>query len=370
MIAEAIIKWRERTTPSEHRPHLGASVIGHECSRHLWLHFRWAKVPVWDGRVLRMFDTGKREESRVLDELRGIGAQVWADDGTAQFRVSALGGHFGGSMDAVIQLPTDTEPCVLEIKTHNAKSFADLKKSGVAKSKPQHWTQMQVYMHLAELNKALYFAVNKDTDEIYTEDVAYDWAAAERIINKAQHILTATEPPSKISEDPSWFACKWCSYYDFCHGTELPDVNCRTCCHSTAIIDAEDAKWTCGAGGNAEHISVEQQRAGCNRHLYLPALLKHVAEPVDGGNNYIIYRLPDGGEFINGPAPNFSSKEIQVAQDDLRMLDDTLVKQLKIEVKTASLVAVTAFDDMESDDLDAVAVKPEVPVVARKKVKK
>ena len=54
---------------------------------------------------------------------------------------------------------------MLEIKTHNAKSCGTLKRQGVQKSKPRHWAQMQTYMGMAQLKRALYFAVNKDTDE-------------------------------------------------------------------------------------------------------------------------------------------------------------------------------------------------------------
>lgn len=370
MLTEAIIKWRERTTPNEHRPHLGASVIGHECMRHLWYHFRWVQVPVWDGRVLRMFNTGKREEARVIEELRGIGADVWADDGSAQFSVSTLGGHFGGSMDAVIKLPWDSEPCVLEIKTHNAKSFADLKKQGMKKSKLMHWSQMQIYMHLAELKRGVYFAVCKDTDEIHTEEVEYDWAAAEAIVNKARTVLTMTEPPLGISTDPSWFACKFCQHHSMCHGTKIADVNCRTCAHSTPVTDEEDAKWTCGVG-NICYITVDEQRKGCKDHLYIPSLLKNIAEPIDGAEGYVVYRLQDG-EFVNGPAPNFSSLEIKAAEADPGVLSDNRVQQIKQDWPDAKLAQVTAFDDMESDDLDVVQTKDvsRIEKEKKKRVKK
>ncbi|NBQ80048.1 MAG: oxidoreductase, partial [Betaproteobacteria bacterium] len=98
--AHAIVRWYE-SKPQEHRPHMGASIIGHPCARYVWLSWRWVKKAQFSGRVLRMFDTGKREESRLLEELRGIGAQVWDTDPNTgeQWRVSACDGHFGGSLD-------------------------------------------------------------------------------------------------------------------------------------------------------------------------------------------------------------------------------------------------------------------------------
>ena len=80
---------------------MGASLIGHNCDRYIWLTWRWALKPEFKGRILRLFDTGKREESRLIEELRGIGATVWDVDPDSgdQWRVSACNGHFGGSLD-------------------------------------------------------------------------------------------------------------------------------------------------------------------------------------------------------------------------------------------------------------------------------
>ena len=40
---KAIFEHYEKTADRQGRPHLGASEIGHECDRYLWLSFRWAK---------------------------------------------------------------------------------------------------------------------------------------------------------------------------------------------------------------------------------------------------------------------------------------------------------------------------------------
>ena len=56
----AIIRWYE-SKPQEHRPHMGASLIGHNCDRYIWLTWRWAHKPEFKGRILRLFSTGQRE---------------------------------------------------------------------------------------------------------------------------------------------------------------------------------------------------------------------------------------------------------------------------------------------------------------------
>ena len=44
--AAAIFQQYEKSAEAGQRPHLGASELGHECERYLWLSFRWARQPV------------------------------------------------------------------------------------------------------------------------------------------------------------------------------------------------------------------------------------------------------------------------------------------------------------------------------------
>ena len=195
--------------------------------------------------MLRLFDTGKREEDRLVRDLRRTGATVLdADPETGrQWQVAALGGHFGGSLDAVaiglLEAPKTWH--VVEFKTHSAKSFATLKKDGVERAKPQHWAQMQVYMHLTGITRAMYVAVCKDTDEIHIERVRADPAAGQRLIAKAKRVIDAPRPPARISEDPAWWQCRLCEHHDHCHGDRPAERNCRTCLHSTPV----DGGWIC-----------------------------------------------------------------------------------------------------------------------------
>ena len=52
------------------------------------------------------------------------------------------------------------------------KSFRDSSAKGVVEAKPQHWAQMQIYMHLTGLTRALDLVVGKDTDDLHVERVA------------------------------------------------------------------------------------------------------------------------------------------------------------------------------------------------------
>lgn len=280
------------------REHLGASVIGHECDRHLWYTFRWARRAKHAGRLLRLFETGQLEEARLIRNLRAAGVTVMDldPDSGRQWAVAACGGHFGGSADGVGigLLEAPKTPHVLEFKTHRATSFAALKKHGLAKSKPQHLAQMQIYIRLLGLDRGLYLAVSKDTDELYSERIKLDPDLSNQLLNKAQRVINATRPPPKISDDPGFHVCKFCDHRDICHGQEMAARNCRTCLHSSPV---ENGKWECALWD--WRLDRRRQLAGCAvDHRYIPELVP--GEQVDvGAGDAVVYRMNDGSEWAD-----------------------------------------------------------------------
>jgi hypothetical protein len=174
------------------------------------------------------------------------GIQVYQQDAEGkQFRISGMGGHFGGSGDGVgigfPDLPANTA-ALLEFKTHNDKSFADLKKQGVRAAKLEHFVQMQTYMRKMGLSVAMYFAINKNSDEIYCEIVPLDTQAADTFIERAYKIIPMQEAPSRISKSPGWITCQWCDHKPVCHLKAAPERNCRTCVSS---VPRDDGTWWC-----------------------------------------------------------------------------------------------------------------------------
>lgn len=272
-------KWRGDAEPM--RTYLGASVIGHPCSRYLWLLFRHGCKPTFPGRLHRLFETGDIEEGRFVRELQGIGCEVHeVDEHGQQWAVSALSGHFGGHMDGAARgIPEAPKTWhVLEFKTHNTKSFADLKVKGVADSKPQHHAQMQVYMHLTGMTRALYLAKCKDTDELYSERVRYNQPLAEGLLAKAEQIITAQVAPDRIAAQPDWWQCKFCDAHEICWAAAdstpavpVPTISCRQCCHATPVIDQPGALWQCERHGR--RLSGDDQARACPDHLFLPSFL-------------------------------------------------------------------------------------------------
>lgn len=288
---EAIYAAYEAAQDSGFRSHLGASIIGTECERALFYSFRWATRARHAGRLLRLFDTGNLAEARFCADLRRIGVTVLEVDPSSgrQWSCRDDTGHFGGSADAaLLGLPEGAKTWTLgEFKTHGNKSFTALKKDGVAKAKPLHAAQVQVYMHLLGLTRAFYLAVNKDTEELYGERINYDKDFAVRLLAKAARIINATSPPPRISEDPSWYQCRFCDHNAVCHGDAKPERHCRSCAHSTPVADGA---WHCALHDCL--LTRKEQEAGCPSHRYIPSFVRGQQTDVDG--DAIIYLLTNG----------------------------------------------------------------------------
>ena len=245
-----------------HRSHLGASLIGHECSRHLWYVFRWAKHERFDARMLRLFNRGHREEARFIEWLRGIGWEVsnspgpWTqacpnESDLPQHRVSAVMGHFGGSLDGMARpeeklhpIEDDADAFLLEFKTSGTGAgFKASCENGVRRAKPKHWAQMCVYGTLRKLKYALYFIINKNDDDFHCEVIELDWTYGNELVGKAHAIIMSQEPPQRIAQTPAFHTCKFCHHQGICFRDEPMEKNCRSCTFAHPI---EDAAWHCG----------------------------------------------------------------------------------------------------------------------------
>lgn len=320
---EALIDKHHESIQGGARPHMGASVLGHPCDRWLWLSFRMAVVEKFPGRILRLFRRGQTEEAQVVSDLRAIGMSV-QKTGANQSRVD-FGCHVSGSIDGIIEsgVPEAPKtPHVLEIKTHGKKSFESLLKDGVEKSKPMHFVQMQMYMAGMKFDRALYLAVCKDDDRIYTERVKLDKTVANKGVERGHRLVKADRLPPPISTDPTWFECRFCAAHEFCHKTKLTkEVNCRTCTYSSAN---EDGTWSC-----LEYdvkLDFENQKAGCEAHVLHPDLVPWKVKIL---GDDVIWITPEG-EIKNGikSADTFSSREI-VANYKACASPDEFIKTLR-----------------------------------------
>lgn len=287
------------------RDHLGASLIGHKCDRFLWLSFRWATNPKHSGKQLRLFERGNREEEWIIEDLRAAGLTIQdADPKTGTQRRVSFGGHVGGSIDG-LALGVHASPRrwhLLEIKSHNRKNFEKLVMDGVKRSKPEHYAQMLVYLLGVGLEAALYVAVCKDSDDIYMEIVPIDRAKAEDLVERGQRIAMSTQAPDRLvdSEYPpclytSAEGQEWkCQHYDLCHGSRIPERNCRTCIHAQP---QDGGTWRCK--NLDKEIDSDEQREGCKLYFPIPAMLN--AQLVETrSSTEAVFQFDDGTQVTIG----------------------------------------------------------------------
>jgi hypothetical protein len=296
-IASRIDRAVEAAHVEKRRTYIGASVLGDPCEAKLWYSFRWAHAPeTHEGRMLRLFETGHVEEARMIGWLRLAGCEVIDrnEDGTQLSTVFAIG-HGGGHADGVVTgLPEAPKTAhLLECKTHNAKSFAQLVKTGVAVAKPEHMAQMQVYMHRFGLTRALYLAKCKDDDRLHAERVEYDASHANALMAKADRLVAAEDVPARMYD--GYYGCGWCPAKGVCRDGEPALRNCRTCLHATPYDGGE---WACKR--HNRHLSRDDQERGCPHHLYLPALVAGEAVDADETAETVTYQMRDGTTWTDG----------------------------------------------------------------------
>lgn len=314
------------------RPYLGMSSIGEDCERRLWYGFRWC-LPAgggFDAKALRNFADGHRVEDAYAAWLRQVpGVELYTVDPVTgqQFGFSDHGGHFRGHIDGAIRGLLQA-PKTWHVWEHKAseKGTAELQKakaehgekSALAAWHPTYYAQAQVYMHYAGMTRH-YITVTSPGGRLPESSARTDAdpATAARLIDKAKRVITAQNPPQRLSEDSTFYKCKWCPAAAMCHASALPDPNCRNCVHATPELDG-DGRWSCARW--KQDIPQHAQHEGCPQHRFIPALLARWGEAVDASEaeNWIEYK-GKAGTFRNGEwgPGSFTSAELAASTPEL-----------------------------------------------------
>jgi len=222
------------------RDYLGFSQIGTECQRSLVYYFRHCYTEDLSAQLQRLFKVGHDAEPKIIKDLESIGVVM----SSTQEAYSDISQHFRGHSDSIgrgfPEFPD--EDLLIEFKTSNADSFKKLTKQGVKLNKPQHHAQMMLYGYKAGLKNCAYIVYCKNNSAYYIEFVPVDAEYAELMLISAEQVITREELPPKISENKSYYACKFCSAYLQCVFNEPMNKSCRNC--EFASIE-EEGKWQC-----------------------------------------------------------------------------------------------------------------------------
>lgn len=284
---------------------LSVGELGNECDRALFYNLRWASpTEEVDGRKVRIFRRGDIAEQRLIDDMERIGVEVFGQ----QDRIRLVAGHVRGKIDGrllgVLEAPKTEH--IFEAKSAKGALWRALAKAGVREAEPKHFVQCQLGMHMFGLTRAFYACENKDTEEIYAERINYDLEFCLRLLARAQRIVESDEPPPRISNKPDAFVCKFCRHAALCHQPTVtwPRVNCRTCFFARPTMDG-DAQWMCGRF--SKPLSIDEQRAGCEAHLFVPGLVPGVQLDSNAEEEWISYTLASGEVWTDGKCEKVAS---------------------------------------------------------------
>jgi len=232
-IDEALASERDKQTP---RAYLGASRLGVACDRAL--QYEYLQAPVDPGRelsgtTLRIFEAGHVFEDLAIRWLRLAGFELYTETSQGkQYGFSVAGGRIQGHVDGILAAGPEHlrlgYPALWECKSLNNKSWKDTVKHGVTRSKPVYASQIALYQAYMEpqvpgisKNPALFTAINKDTAEIYFEQVPFNGELAQRASDRGVRILQASDAHEllpRLANDPTHYECKFCAWQDRCWG--------------------------------------------------------------------------------------------------------------------------------------------------------
>jgi len=197
---------------TKHRDYLGASCLGEECERKLWYMYHIPKND-HEPRTQMIFDFGHMIEEYAAKIIKKA-FKVWEVDSDGE-QFGFVKGPIAGHCDGFIQLD---DVCLLEIKSMNKARFNAVKKHGVKNKEHRYWVQMQIYMAeiFPDIEKALYFAINKDTCEIYTELIDIERGISDIYITRGNQVIESPVPFQRKYSKKSFYKCKMCDYNDIC----------------------------------------------------------------------------------------------------------------------------------------------------------
>jgi len=295
----------EQTQESRARGYLGASAIGDGCERKLWLSFRWVKRGFIEAAGLRRINDGHRGEQVVAALLKAVPSVDLSTEKEpgVQHSFESIGGHFRGNCDGLLTgLLQDPETLyVWECKVINEAKYKKLLSLKATKGDAEalknwdyvYYAQAQIYMHFFDAKKHYLTAASPGVRDITSVVTEYNSDEAEKLIEKAKRIIFSPRPFLKISNDPAWHECKYCTFHSMCHENDMPrNKSCRTCIHSTPL---KTGGWKCE--WHNKDLDMDAQLRGCDQHLFVPDIIP--GEQIDSGPNWVEYLMKDGAVWID-----------------------------------------------------------------------
>lgn len=365
-----------KRNPPSSRSYLQCNNLGADCERQSWYRWRDVMTEHFNAGTLCTFGSGFDDEALMTKRLRML---TYIDLDTRdskgkEYEVSDFAGHVLGHLDGVIT-GVKAAPKTMHVWEHKSVNPTKFKK--LKKLKDEHgqkaalelwdsvyYAQATLYMGLTGLKRHYLTVTTPGGRDMTTCRTNYDAGAFKALQDKALRILESEEAPPKISKRADYYICKWCNFSDLCHGNAMAKVHCRTCAHSTPLLEeqagapgkaAKRGAWKCEY--HSELISTKKQREGCPDHLYNPSLINWATTAsMDAINNRIVYVTNNTHKpFVNASRNDWSSDPMCFTSKDLQHLNEELldsehtVLQKMASFQTAHVETVKKAKDKPKD---------------------
>lgn len=195
---------------------LRASKLGFPCSRNLWYSQNGTEAKVSQSSQ-RIFDVGTTLEPLIVEWLKQDGWEVEYNPGSQnaelELTIELEHGELCGHPDCFIS--KSGKRYLVDIKTMNDHSFAEWKREGTLKSKPQYVVQLHIYAKACGAEHLGIVGVNKNNSAIHIDFFDFDPSIWEQIVGKAETIFLSDEAPVENCPQEKW-CCSYCEYSHVC----------------------------------------------------------------------------------------------------------------------------------------------------------
>lgn len=175
-----------------------------KCPRAVYFQFKKVPKKDVDARVMRIFEHGDYTHLRIISSLFALGLVKATEIDIPNKEI------VHGRADVIINV--EGEPHVVEIKSINSVSFGKLMAPD-----PDHYKQIQMYLHYFNIKKGILIYENKNTQDLKEFSVEYDEKTVKEVLERF-HILKAqiqNNTVPNVSEIDPW-RCTYCPYAEEC----------------------------------------------------------------------------------------------------------------------------------------------------------
>lgn len=232
-LIEQIYEFIEKEAAKEPpRNYIGASSIGEDCEKKLYYKLRHAdKAKARRAELILAANDGHRSEDLVASYIRQIpGIELWTykNDGGQygfheRFHDVDFKGHVDGIIKGIPQAPATVH--IWENKSSNQKIYdAFLKakekhgtKGALAAWNPKYYAQAVINMEKFDISRHYMTVCLAGTRKISSCRTEANPQLAKLLTEKAARVASAKTPPFGISENPTFYECKYmCDFYEHC----------------------------------------------------------------------------------------------------------------------------------------------------------